>query len=345
MKPQLALPVRGRGREEQMRAFAKQLTDIQSQLDFKISARGWCYQLEQFGLITKAEFDVVENLINHGCREKGYLPIDFVAEEEARKFSGVEIPQTLTPLEFIRRFLEDALKAEDYYTPNWWEGEEYYIQMVVEKIDLKSLFEPICSIYHIPIATARGWSSMLQRGEYARRFQEAEDKGLKCVLLYCGDHDPDGLRISDFLRKNLHDIEYVTWLDGTFGYDPDGLEILRFGLNLDFIEANDLTWIDNLITSSGKNLADPSHPNHYMEYVQNYLRDIGERKCEANALVVIPARARQLCKDTIEKYLGEGASDRFTKRWQAIADNMEQLRDGTGVRIAVEKALEETRGK
>lgn len=341
MTEQLILPTRGKDRDEQMRVFAQQLMNIQNQLDFKVSARGWCYQLEQFGLITKAEFDIVENLINHGCREKGYLPIDFVAEEEARKFSGVEVPQTLSPLEFIKSFLEDVLKAENYYTPDWWDGEEYYIQMVVEKIDLKSLFEPVCIVYHIPIATARGWSSMLQRGEYARRFKKAEDRGLKCVLLYCGDFDPDGSRISDFLRKNLHDIEYITWSDGTSGYDPDDLEIDRFGLNLDFIETNNLTWVDNLITASGKDLASPSHPNHYMPYVQNWLRDIGERKCEANALVVIPTQARQLCREAIEKYLGEGAEDRFTKRWRAIANEMEQLRGDTGVRIAVEKALEE----
>ena len=336
----LELPTRGKDRERQLESFADQLKTIQEQIGFKVSARGWCYQLEQFGLITKAGFDRVETLIN-GCRSKGYLSIDFTAEEEARKFSGVEYPQTLSPLEFIKRFLEDTLRAEDFYTPDWWDGEEYYIQMVVEKIDLKTLFEPVCRIYHIPIATAKGWSSMLQRAEYAKRFQEAEDNGLQCVLLYCGDHDPDGLRISDFLRKNLHDLSCILWEDGVGGYDPSGLEINRFGLNLDFIENNNLTWIDNLITSSKKNLASPSHPNFHMSYVQDYLRDIGERKCEANALVVIPAQARQLCKEVIEHYLGGDATDRFTKRWQAISDEMGQLRDKTGVKVAVENAIKE----
>src|SRR5690606_38765788 len=104
------------------------------------------------------------------------------------------------------------------------------------KVDLVTLFSPVCKKYKIPIANSKGWSSMLQRAEYARRFQEARDKGLKCVLLYCGDHDPDGLRIGEFLRKNLQDLNDIKWEDGEIGYDAKDLIIDRFGLNYDFIE-------------------------------------------------------------------------------------------------------------
>jgi len=336
----LVIPkARGRMREIQMINFAKQLVDISNRVGFPISARGWCYQLEGFGLVTKAQFDLVENVINK-CREEGYLPIDFTAEEEARKFSGVEIPEDLTPVQYMKQFLEATLKCENWYTPDWWDGEQYYIQMVVEKIDLKTLFEPVCSEYHIPIATSKGWSSMLQRAEYARRFKEAEERGLKCVLLYCGDHDPDGGRISDFLRSNLRDLTHITWTDGTKGYNPSNLIIERFGLNYDFIEANHLTWIDNLITSSGKNLADPSHPNYNLAYVQDYLARYGPRKCEANALVVRPTQARELCRQAIEKYVGAGALDRFRAKRQAIIDELQRFREETGLDQAVRRALE-----
>jgi len=319
--------------------FAEKIIGIQEQIGFKISARGWCYQLETFGFITKAQFDKVESLINQ-CRQYGILSIDFVAEEEARGFSGVEIPTDCSPAEYMARYLEAALKSEWYYTPDWFKGEEYYIQMIVEKIDLKTLFSPVCEEYHIPIATSKGWSSMLQRAEYARRFREAEDKGLKCVLLYCGDHDPDGLRISDFLRSNLYDLAMIRWSDGIKGYSPDKLIIDRFGLNYDFIEENHLSWIENLITGSGKNLADPRHPNYNMEYLQRYLQDIGERKCEANALVVIPEAAQKLCRDAIEEYLGEGALERFREKRQEIVDEVTEFREKTGLEEPINKALE-----
>lgn len=318
--------------------FARMLEDVSAQIGFKISARGWAYQLEGLGLITKGEFDRAENLINR-CRAQGYLPIDFVAEEEARQFSGIEEPTEETPTEWLAAFLKAALQCEDNYTPDWWDGEDYYIQLIVEKIDLKTLFSPVCEEYHIPIATSRGWSSMLQRAQYARRFMDAELNGLQCVLLYCGDHDPDGLRISDFLKRNLEDLADIVWGDGTPGYSPDELEIDRFGLNYDFIEANRLTWIDNLITASKRDLSSPSHPNHYLPYVQEYLHQFGVRKCEANALVVRPAEARDLMRDTIEGYLGIDALGRFTSKRDEIHSKLETFRQESGLATTLNNAI------
>lgn len=307
--------------------FAQMLKDVQAQLDFKISSRGWAYQLEGLRLINKDQFDRVENAIN-ACRRIGLLPIDFVAEEPARQFLGVENPDIwgdYTITDMLIRNLNDVMTGAKYYTPDWWEGEEYYIQVVVEKIDLQTLFLNVCRSYHIPIATSKGWSSMLQRAEYARRFAEAEERGMTCVLLYCGDHDPDGVRISDFLRRNLEQLCDVEWSDGFAGYHPDGLIIERFGLNFELIESLGLTWIDNLITGSKKNLASPSHKNHHMQYVQEYLRDVGERKCEANAIITRPDDARKLIQDTIERYLGDDARDRFQARRDAVVEEYKNL--------------------
>lgn len=322
-----------------LRDFSIELVKISNTIGFKISARGWCYQLESFRLINKDQFDLVQRLINK-ARETGLLPIDFVAEEESRKFSGIEIPESQTIPEYLKSFIEAVIECEKYYTPDWWEGEQYYIQMLVEKIDLKTLFDPVCREYHIPIATSKGWSSMLQRAEYAKRYKQAEEKGMKCVLLYCGDHDPDGLRISDFIRSNLQDLMYIRWNDGTKGYDPTNLIIDRFGLNYDFIEANHLTWIDNLITGSGKNLADENHRNHWQEYVQEYIQKIGIRKCEANAIVPHPQESRQLCRNAIEHYIGADAIQRFQQKREAIFKKFDELREKTGVQEALETALE-----
>lgn len=325
--------------DKNLRIFADQLMELSDQIGFKVSARGWCYQLESARMINKDQFDRVENIINK-CRKKGILPIDFVAEEEGRQFSGIEEPEDRTPLEYLRDYLEYPLRCDRWYTPDWWEGEEYYIQMLVEKIDLKTLFTPVCEKYHIPIATSKGWSSMLQRAAYARRFKEAEDRGMKCVLLYCGDHDPDGLRISDFMKSNLVDIKDVVWENGENGYDPSGLIIQRFGLDADFIKRHKLTWIDNLITGSGKNLASPSHKNFHMDYVQEYISTFGARKCEANAIVPMPAEARKLVEDAILSFLGDDAIDRFNKKREQITAEMDRIRKKVKLKQTIEKAIE-----
>lgn len=321
--------------------FVREIKEYSSKIGFKISARGWGYALEGENIISKDEIDKVENLINK-CRKNGLLPIDFVAEEEARKFSGVDIPNQNTPIQDMKEWLEAAAQSEIYYEPDWWDGEEYYIQMIVEKIDLKTLFEGVCKEYHVCISTSKGWSSIMQRAEYSRRFKEAEAKGLKCVLLYCGDHDPDGLRISDFLRSNLDDLKDTIWEDGTRGYDPKNLEINRFGLNYDFIIEHNLTWIDNLITGNKKkrmDLSDPSHPNHKLDYVQDYLREIGVRKCEANAILKMHGEAKELVTTAIENYIGHEALQRFKDKRQAVNDEVTEFRENTGLDVALEKAI------
>lgn len=324
--------------DKNLRIFADQLIELSDQIGFKVSARGWCYQLEGARLINKDQFDRVESVINK-CREKGILPIDFVAEEEGRQFSGIESPEEDSPLEFMKSYLESPLNCHRWYTPDWWEGEEYYIQMLVEKIDLKTLFEPVCQKYHIPIATSKGWSSMLQRAAYARRFKAAEDRGMKCVLLYCGDHDPDGLRISDFIKSNLADVKNVVWESGDEGYDPEDLIIQRFGLNAEFINKHKLTWIDNLITSRKKNLASPSHKNNKMPYVQDYIKKFGEKKCEANAIVPMPAEAKKLVEKAIIGYLGDEAVHRFAAKKQKVKLEMDRIRKKTGLVKTIRKAI------
>jgi hypothetical protein len=321
-----------------LRTFADLVTEMSDQIGFRVSSRGWCYLLEQEGAINKDQFNKVEAWVNK-CRRTGMLPIDFVAEEAAREFQGVEKPADVTPVQDLGLWVDHAIRSGDLYDVDWWRNEDFYIQMVVEKIDLVTLFKPVCAEYHIPIANSKGWSSMLQRAEYARRFRKAEDEGLSCVLLYCGDHDPAGLQISNFMRKNLRDLQHVVWADGEPGYDPSELAIERFGLNSDFIEEHDFTWIENLITGGGQNLANPRHRHHNMTYVQTYLDDFGEQKCEANVLVTQPRVARDLCRSSIERYLGDDALNRFQRRRQDVLDYMEEFDDRTNVLTNLRDAL------
>jgi hypothetical protein len=326
-----------------LQEFADLLIEMNETIGFKVSSRGWCYLMEQAGHINKSQFDKVGDAVNR-CRVEGLIPVDFVAEEDARAFAGVENPDNDSMLTLLQRRLDYVIDGWRFYTPDWWDGEDYYIQMVVEKIDLKTLFEPICAQYHIPVANAKGWSSILQRAEYARRFKEAEERGLKCVLLYCGDHDPDGLRISDTLRNNLEQVRDVRWEDGADGYDPSDLEIVRFGLNYNFIIANRYTWIDNLITGSGKNLASPQHKNYRLTYVQDYLKKIGARKCEANAIVTTPRKAQDLVRGEIEKWLGVNARQRFKEKEDKVKNSYVSLLDRTGLREPIENVIESQEG-
>jgi hypothetical protein len=294
-----------------LQVFADRIVEIRSSLDFAPSARGWCYILEEFGL-TKDNFDTAGNVIVE-CRKRGFLPLDITATDSARAFQNDENVFDGDADEFVEQLLWWAHDAvDDYCNHSFWEEQDYFCQMVVEKIDLKALFLPTCERFRVRIANARGWSDLHMRADMMRQFQHWEDRGKTPVLLYCGDFDPAGVLISDQLLNNLQEIEDAV------GWDPGGLVIDRFGLNLDFIEDNELSWINNLMTGGKKDLADPGHKQHQADHVQRWLREIGKRKVEANALVTRPNAGRQLCYDAITKYVDADAPDEYASALQGV---------------------------
>ena len=314
----MILPRRAHGRQSEedrrryqsdLQTFCDRILQIKCSLDLTPGSRGWCYILEQEAGLQKSDFDQAQYLIVQ-CRKNGLLPLNIVTEDGGRIFQNKEFLDFPDVQEEAQWRVDQLWNG--YYPFSFWEDQDHYIQMLVEKIDLLVLFLPICKKYHIPIGNAGGWTDVSQRGDMMKRFKEWGEYGKRCVLLFCGDHDPAGLNISNTLLNNIDEVS------GAVGWSPDRLIIDRFGLNYDLIKRLNLTWIDNLITSrkdsEGKpqDLGSPRHRDHLKPYVQNYKRmmlDYGEdnwkKKCEANALVVRPQEGRELCRQAIFKYIPE----------------------------------------
>lgn len=308
----------------ELRVFADSLMALQItiaentyiQEEDKVSARGWCYLLEGYGVITKDKFDQCFNIINL-CRKEGYLPLDFVAQDRSRDFFNVEnlTEKYQKPLDYLASYLIWIRKCDKIKKDvAFWESQKYYLQCMVEKIDVRNLFTPICEKYHIPINNAKGWSDMLSRKDLILRFKEAEEIGLKPILLYYADFDPAGLKIAETLKKNIKDLEKAT------KWNPTNLIVDKFGLTIDFIENNDILWIDNLITGGKRNLG-----NLYKQYKDGkkvklydyeiaYIEKYGIRKCEANAILPIRKIAIEQCEKTIQKYLGVNPFEVYNKK-------------------------------
>jgi hypothetical protein len=327
------LPVSRRGRRSdedkrqcglELRRFAERLKEINSRFDFQVSARGFCYILENDGLIEKGEFDKVQELITD-CRKLGLLPINFTAEDDARRADNLEHLDDGSAESYAESLAHELGQWANYRPISFWDHQPVYIQIVVEKIDLKYLFLPICRLYGVPIINMRGWSDLNLRAGLMRRFQEHERKGRRPVLLCAGDHDPVGLQMTDLILKHL------TELESAVGWSPRNLTVDRFGLNADFIEAHNLTWIEGLKTASGKDLADPNHKQHNANFVQQYLANYGARKVEANALVIRPEAGRQLCRQAIEKYLDLNAIAAYER---SLAGHRERVKRALPAAVA-----------
>jgi hypothetical protein len=326
------LPTRRPGRQsviaereyrEAVERFCALIEQIADGMDFKVGSRGWCYILERHGL-RKGDFDKAQGLITD-CRKSGELPLDICAEDESRSTVGLQSLDTNDIPEEVESWLDHLRNhAHENYTPiSFWKDRPTYVEVVVEKLDLRNLFEPVCEEFYIPITNFKGWSDVNSRAAVLHRVQEKQPR--RCVLLVCGDHDPGGLQITDTLAKNLKDLAKAVDWHGTLN-----LVISRFGLNADFIDEHNLTWIDNLETSSGKRLDDPEHFAHNHNHVQNYIAEYGARKCEANALVVEPELGRQLCRDAILEYVPADAPQRYQRKLTRVRN---QLRNALRERI------------
>ena len=307
--------------QNKVAAFCAVILERQSRLDFAVGSRGWAYILEGERYIDKDEIDAAQDLVN-ACRKSGDLPLDICAEDNKRVAENVEKIDP-DPEEMAADISDYVQTAEHHYTPfSFWDDLDTYVQVGVEKSNVKNLFARTCSGLYVPIANLGGWADLNVRAGFMRRFAEKEAEGKQCVLLVFTDLDPGGLNINNFLRSNLEELAHaVRW-------SPDNLIIERFGLDYDFIEREQLTWIDNLATSKGEYpLDDRRHPDHCKDYVQSYLHKFGARKVEADALLKVPELGRELCRQAILKYVPATAPRPYHAKLKPVRAEMRRALD------------------
>jgi len=305
----------------QLRILAEDLKEVQKGMNFHMSARGWCYVMEPFGL-AKGDFESLGQPWIRKCRVLGFLEPGFIKEEESHEVEG-QSDESETVEDFVEGQYNMWQEAEDYYTESWnlydgisfWEDKNCYIQLLVEKVDLKYLFARLCKKYRIPAANLHGWGSLEQKAVMAKNFQYHENEGRQPILFACSDFDPPGLEISNELKGDFEEFSIFT------GWRPYNLEVERIGLGYNFIQDNHLIWVENLKSSNPKKPAmnDPKsdvwkkNTYHIREYVAKY----GARKCEANAIVVVPKLGEKMFQDYIDKWLGENAYKDYEEALEA----------------------------
>jgi hypothetical protein len=316
------LPRIGRGRvsDARRREFQEQVAEVVTwmsayvdRLGFAPVARSWLYAMESARIITKGEFQMAGKWLADQ-RKDGLIPLELVGADTTRSLEGHDDHDgEATPREYINRQLRIALdEAATYWPTSYWKHQQHFPILWTEKRDLVKLFEP-----ELPKAVRRfaskGQADVNSRAALIRECQWAQENDLLPLILYCGDHDPMGLQISNAIVENLRPLARVM----DWEWELDDMErcgrIVRFGLNADFINSAGLLWIDGLETSSGEDLADPKHKQHRFPYVQSYLKQHGARKVEANALIANPTAARALIREELWNWLSHAGD----KQWQA----------------------------
>ncbi|MCP4985516.1 MAG: hypothetical protein GY928_05415 [Colwellia sp.] len=100
---------------------------------------------------------------------------------------------------------------------DYWEPQDYYIEVWVEKEALGNVVERACDPLKTPFLSCKGYLSASEAYDAGKRFEKALCKGKKCKLIHLGDHDSSGIdmtrdneeRVNMFANSRSIDIERI----------------------------------------------------------------------------------------------------------------------------------------
>ena len=180
----------GRGKSPRTIQFEKDLHALAAEHE-PITIRGLFYRAVSAKLID-AKNDNGYQKVQKACmemREDGSMPITWFIDEgrECQHSPGWD-----DPLEI----LESSVWS---YRLNRWQFQPKRVEVWVEKDAVKSIVEPITSKWQVPLYSCRGNASLTMTNEA----YEKRPPGKPWVILYFGDHDPEGRHIPVAIKRQI----------------------------------------------------------------------------------------------------------------------------------------------
>lgn len=120
----------------------------------------------------------------------------------------------------------NVLRDIEYgFALDFWERQNTYVEVWVEKDALTSVIKRPCERYRVPYMPCKGYLSASEAWRAGRRFERMLYTGRECVVIHLGDHDPSGL---DMSRDNRDRLNIFTGMEG--------VTLHRIALNMDQVE-------------------------------------------------------------------------------------------------------------
>ena len=123
-------------------------------------------------------------------------------------------PLSYPPKDYTARKAIDIIKhIHSAYDRNFWEFQETYIEVWVEKLSLCDYFQPICKYWEVILVPCKGDQAISAIWEAKQRFDEKLTNGKNIKVLYFGDFNPSGVHAPIAIKKtldnwNTHNIEF-----------------------------------------------------------------------------------------------------------------------------------------
>lgn len=91
------------------------------------------------------------------------------------------------------------------YHRDLWAGQEYYVEVWIEKDALVGVIEGICEEWDVPFFSCRGYTSQSEMWSASQRLLERVRADRKVHVIHLGDHDPSGKDMSRDIEARLQE--------------------------------------------------------------------------------------------------------------------------------------------
>ena len=212
----------------------------------KIEYLTGCVRKGDLKIIAKAK-PILEEYANAGYRvtlrqlhyqfvARGYLPntdatYDKICEAMLRgRMEGMIDWDVIEDRTRILRFRPQWDDAADilrscaaHFHVDYWKNQKCRAEIWIEKDALLGVIEETCENWDCSYFSCRGYPSTSELHEASLRIKHFKKMGQDVKILYCGDHDPSGLDMCNYIVRTLHDFR-------------TNFQFKRIALNMDQIE-------------------------------------------------------------------------------------------------------------
>lgn len=283
---------RFRGESLALIQYANSIIEEYQEKGYELTLRQVYYQLVARDIIPNNEksYKNLGNLISD-ARMAGLIDWEAIVDRtrELEKNSHWDSPS-------------DIIRAvSNQFAYDKWEGQEFYVEVWVEKDALKGIVGTICERIDVPYFSCRGYVSQSEMWAASQRMINFYDSGKQPVIIHLGDHDPSGKDMSRDIVDRLT----------TFGIKPI---FKRIALNYDQIETYN----------------PPPNPTKLTDSrCQGYIDEFGYECWELDALK--PEVIETLIEKNVLKYCDLELFDKMRKREQASKKILKKVSDNWSV--------------
>ena len=166
--------------------------------------------------------------------------------------------------------------AHESFQLDHWEGQEYHVEVWIEKEALVGVIASICGELDVPYFACKGYVSLSEMWVASERLKNYSDVGREPVIIHLGDHDPSGIDMTRDIGDRQRMFENIT------------CTVERIALNMDQVEAYD----------------PPPNPAKLTDSrCAGYINEYGDESWELDALN--PRTLRDLISEKVHEYRDE----------------------------------------